>query len=250
MKFHTAIVSFFFLLISLPAWSLQYQALEPGLEYAVFSVPGNSQVKLHLLKVDLKNYRIQPIEAREFKAKSMTVKEMAEKTKALAVINANFFDKDKKPLGLVLKEGRIKNRFHPTYWWASLLIKGPKARIAKVFKSSEVKGYQSGVQAGPRLVISGKAPRLKNKSSPKSAVGIDPAGNLIIIASEGSLPIQELAKILAKPEAKGGIGLRNALNLDGGSSTQLYIKFSEFELSLPSLTKVPVGLGVFRKEKR
>jgi len=94
-------------------------------------------------------------------------------------------------------------------------------------------------------VVNGRTPRLKEEISPKSAVGIDKDGNLILIATEGSVEINKLAKLLAKPEKQGGAGLSQALNLDGGSSTQFYFKSGDRELSIPGLAKVPVGLGVF-----
>lgn len=241
------VLIFLSLFFSSPSLSaITYQKLTDGLEYA--KVPTSlGSVQIHLLKVDLNKFRVQPVLAADYGSKVLSSKNMVKQSKALAVINANFFDKQNIPLGLVLKNGKIKNPFHKTNWWASLLIKGNHARISKVFYPKHVKGYGSGVQAGPRLVISGKVPRLKNKSSPKSAVGIDRQGKLILIATEGSLPIQDLANILAKPSSKGGVGLKNVLNLDGGSSSQLYVKVGDFEKNLPGLVKVPVGLGVFSK---
>lgn len=223
-----------------------FQNLQPGLEYQELVLPqaGNT---LHLLRVDLKKFSIKPIDGRNLGKASFTVKEMAQKKGAIAVINANFFDPDKKPLGLILLDGKIKNAFHPTSWWASFLIKGSKAKITKVFSPAKVKGYQQGIQAGPRLIVNGRPPKLKKEASPKSAIGIDSQGRVLLIATSRPMEIGTLANLLARPKKKGGLGLTQALNLDGGSSTQFFLKTGDTEVYLPGMTKIPVGLGIFSK---
>jgi uncharacterized protein YigE (DUF2233 family) len=224
----------------------EFQSLQPGLEYQELALHQGT-TSLHLLRVDLKKYSIKPIDGRNLGKASLTVKEMAQKKGAIAVINANFFDPDKKPLGLVLLDGKIKNAFHPTSWWASFLIKGTQAKITKVFSPAKVKGYQQGIQAGPRLIVNGRPPKLKKEASPKSAIGIDPQGRVLLIATSSPMEIGALADILARPKKKGGLGLTQALNLDGGSSTQFFLKTADKEVYLPGMTKVPVGLGIFSK---
>lgn len=173
---------------------------------------------------------------------------MAKQSGAVAVINANFFDPSNRPLGLVLKEGRVLNGFHPTQWYAAFLTRNGKAQITKAFEKTHIRGFENGIQAGPRLVSSGRTPKLKNESSPKSVVGIDEAGLVWLIAATGPVEISQLARWLAKPTAKGGLGLPNALNLDGGSSTQFYLKAGKQEVSAPGLSWIPVGLGVFPRK--
>lgn len=147
----------------------------------------------------------------------------------------------------MLRDGKILNGFHGTSWWASLLIKGNQARIAKVFEKSKLGGYQQGIQAGPRLIVGGVPPKLKKEASPKSAIGIDKQGRVILAATLGRVDISDLAELLARPPNKGGLGLIQALNLDGGSSTQFFLHSGDRQIYLPGLTKVPVGLGVFPK---
>ncbi len=249
MSWSTAKISVSFLVFCLflptSAWA-KYQTLQPGLEYQEINLE-NAQTTLHLLRVNLKNFDIKPIDGRALGAPSWTVKEMAKKEGAVAVINANFFDPAKKPLGLVLRDGKILNTFHGTSWWASFLIKENHARITKVFENSQVKGYQQGIQAGPRLIIGGRTPKLKKEASPKSAVGIDKQGRIVFAATLGRVEISDLAKILSAPSNQGGLELTQALNLDGGSSTQFYLNANQREVYLPGLSKIPVGLGVFPK---
>ena len=56
---------------------------------------------------------------------------------------------------------------------------------------------------------------------------------------------EQVAETLRLPESQNGLGLFNALNLDGGSSTQVYSRTRQFRLTVPSFIAVPTGLGVF-----
>ncbi|MDX1387381.1 MAG: phosphodiester glycosidase family protein [bacterium] len=229
-----------------PLHAQQFQQLIPGLEYGTWSPP-TLKINLHLLRIDLTQLQLIPIDGRQLGRTAMTVKEMGRETGALAVINANFFNGLNKPLGLVLKEGKILNPFHPTRWWASFLTKGAQAKILKAFEKTQIRGFENGIQAGPRLVVAGRSPKLKEKSSPKSAIGIDAKGRVLLLVSQENVEINSFARILATPLKEGGLGLKHALNLDGGSSTQFYLKAGSKEVWLPGLSKVPVGLGVFPK---
>lgn len=227
------------------ASALEYRSLEKGLDYAVLQTEATT--KLHLIKIDLSRFTVKVLDARDFKNEALAVKAFSEKSHALAAINANFFDVKNQPLGLVLQEGKLKNPPKKISWWASLLIKGNKANIAKIYEKDAVLAYENGVQAGPRLVVAGKTPKLKEEFSPKSAVGLDRKGRLVLIVSEGGIEINGFAQLLAKKEKDGGAGLFDALNLDGGSSTQFFAKVGDLNLSLPGFARVPIALGVFRK---
>ncbi len=230
--------------VTQPLQALEYQALGEGLAYASWQIPQGITV-LHLLRIDLENFEIRPILASAFGQRADSVQNLAESSKALAAINANFFDENKRALGLVLLREKILSAPQNTSWWAALLLKNHTAQIKKIQTQSQVEGFRHGIQAGPRLVVAGKAMKLKSENSAKSAVGLNRQGYLFLIATDGPIEINQLAQILARPESQGGIGLTQALNLDGGSSAQFFLKTKEKKLSLPGLVKVPVALGVF-----
>ncbi|HCU25893.1 MAG TPA: hypothetical protein DF383_12820 [Deltaproteobacteria bacterium] len=243
----TSALALFFVVSGMPrsAAALTYRHLEKGLDYATLETAGSA--KLHLLKVDLKLFKIKVLDARDFKVSALSVKKLAEKNQALVAINANFFDRDSRPLGLVLQEGRLKNPPKKISWWAGLLLKNASAKIEKIFDPAAPLPYQNAVQAGPRLVVAGRTPKLKEEVSAKSAVGIDRQGKVVFIASEGRIEINRLAALLAKKEQDGGVGLRDALNLDGGSSTQLFARAGNLDLWISGFSDVPIALGVVRK---
>lgn len=246
-SFRVHFLAIFFLLAGFAskAWALEYRSLETGLDYA--TVQTELGTKIHVLKVDLGRFEAKVLDARDLKSTTLAVKTMAEKNKALAAINANFFDASGNPLGLVLQNGKLKNPPKKISWWASLLLKDKAIEIAKNVGAEASLKYQNGIQAGPRLVVNGKTLKLKEEFSPKSAVGIDRQGHLVLIATEGGIEINQFANWLAKREKAGGIGLWQALNLDGGSSTQFFAKAGDLNLWVSGLAKVPVALGIFRK---
>lgn len=202
----------------------------------------STNVTLHALKLDPKKLRLRPIQS----TTPASVKSLAEAHKALVVINANFFDTASKPLGLVVIDGKVTHPFKKISWWSIFCVKGDKASIL------HGNAYRDGlcdqaVEAGPRLVTNGQIPQLKDESSRKTAIGITSDGKVVIVATDGRLPIKKLASLFQKSEAQGGLGCPNAINMDGGTSTQIYANTSGFTLDIPSFIGVPVGLAVFRK---
>src|SRR5262245_15123649 len=94
--------------LALPARAVDYQSVQEGLDYAVLQPsPGSS--KIHLLRVNLKKYRVKVLSARELNSPALSAKAMAEQSHALAAINANFFASGYQPLGLVLEDGKLLN---------------------------------------------------------------------------------------------------------------------------------------------
>lgn len=220
-----------------------WQNLHPGLSYKkLISSYKNHNVSLHVLKVNPQKLTLKPILSQT----PQSVKTLAQNQKALAMLNANFFDTNHKTLGLVVQNKKTLHAFKKISWWSVFCIKN---QTAQIIHSSD---YQSGqcdqaIQAGPRLIVNGKISELKEHVSLKSAVGINNQNEVFLIATENRVPITEFAKILKKPVEKGGLALNQALNLDGGPSTQMYIKTENFSLNLAHFVAVPVGLGVFEK---
>ena len=104
------------------------------------------------------------------------------------------------------------------------------------------------MQCGPRLVVKGEVTRLKKQYARRSCVGLDGVGRILLVATDGStMDATYLARVLAAPEEKSGLGCRDAMNLDGGGSTQLYVGYRGFRLDLRGAWPVPDGLGVFAR---
>lgn len=243
----------FFTLVSCKASSSDWSELSDGFFYRKDQIQNQqeknsnpSKATLHVFKVDPQKYEFKALLA---KNKSAFVREISSENQALLTVNANFFDPQSKPLGLVMNNNKVLNAAKSISWWGLFKILDDKASILHSSEYQKDMKADLAIQAGPRLVIKGNVPQLKTETSPKTAIGISKEGFIFIMISLDSLEIRSLAKHIRLPVSRGGLGIENALNLDGGSSSQAYAKIDNFELDLPSFVKVPVALGVFKKER-
>ena len=236
----------FFVLFLLPihsAKAVDWQNLQTGLDYTKISVVyAGTPVSIHALKVNLANFKISPI----YTPARSSVKSMAMAHDAAAVINANFFEPSGKPLGLIINEKTQINPLKDISWWSVLCFKNQVGQISHL-TTYQTDQCDNAIQAGPRLVVQGVVSQLKENISKKSAIGFNSKGEFFIIASENALPISLFAEILHLKNSEGGLELNDVLNLDGGSSTQIYARANGFILDIPNFVPVPVGLGVFPK---
>lgn len=162
---------------------------------------------------------------------------------ALAVLNASYFDERGRPLGLLVEDGRMLSRANERGWaWAAI----SSGRLVLRQAREEVPpGVTQAVQAGPLLVRAGAAlPSSSPRRARRSFLGSDASGRIVLGATNGSLLLGELAALLARPESEGGAGLVEAINLDGGSSSQLWIAGDEPPLKVGGIP-VPAFVAVF-----
>lgn len=235
--------SFFVLMILFSTPAFAWQQLENGLFYKKSEIiSAGNPVVLHALKVNPKKFKIRPV----YDKTGLFAKIHAEQKKAVAVINANFFDPQGHVLGLLKQSNVVLNPKKDVSWWSVFCVKNSAAQIIHQSKYHDSM-CEDAVEAGPRLVVNGAIPALKKENSYKTAVGVNKMGEVILLVTADPVPIGELAQLFVLPENRNGFDCPNAMNLDGGSSTQMYVKTNSFELSIPSLMKFPAGLGVFRK---
>ena len=102
--------------------------------------------------------------------------------------------------------------------------------------------YRLVVQGIPRLLVGGKVQQLKAQIAERTAVCAE--GNVVVLVVSTKAEATTFARFLADPPDQGGLGCWDALNLDGGPSTQLVVKLSALALSLPGGSGVPNALVV------
>ena len=99
------------------------------------------------------------------------------------------------------------------------------------------------MQCGPRLVIDGKIPKLKEGIGERSALGITADQHWIIAVTEhGWMSTTEFAEWL-----KQAGGVVNALNLDGGSSSQLFYSGNKRVIEITNMATVADGVAILRR---
>ena len=169
---------------------------------------------------------------------------------AAVVLNAGYYGAGGRPLGYFRSGGRVFN--------ARVLYRG--RRIALHFGALFTVAREGGapaivsrgrfreadaaeaLQAGPLLVKDG-APvpglaRYREYARParRTLLALDACGRLLVLVSESEtrgVSWCELQKYLLLPESRGGPGVRDAMNLDGGASSQLWAHAGGREILIP-----------------
>jgi exopolysaccharide biosynthesis protein len=230
-----------------------WKKIDSGLAYAKISfraTDGSGRTNtLHAFKVNPRKFKLDVMTAAPNREMGEHIDSMAKRTGALVAVNGGFFTPEHKSIGLLVKSGKQINKLHNTSWWSVFAVHGGKPIILRPWQAKGKHNFQMAVQAGPRLVVNGSIPKLKtDHNNARTAIGITKKGRVIIVATEGSgLTMRELAEKMRAPSSKGGLACVNAMALDGGSSTQLYADADPVKLTISGLSRIPNGVGIFRK---
>lgn len=221
--------------VASPPW----QSLHAGIDYRVLS-PGQLSpfAQLHIFKLDLGLTTLHFCPNPDNKT---TVKQNASVNDALITVNGGFFSPDYKPLGLRVRQGKILSPIKKISWWGIFYIKNRKAHLVSLKQYRHTKRVSFAIQAGPRLIINGRIPKLKKGMAERTALGITKTGKVIIVVSEHtSLSTSYLAQLM-----RDELGCVYAINLDGGGSTQLFAHIGDFKRHIHGFSRIPDPLCVY-----
>jgi len=237
-------------LLASPKPAYHWNLLSDGIVYTKYSfeVGPEQRTTIHAFQIEPSKVRLDVVIADSRQQLGTTAKELAKTKKAAAVINGGFFTEAHKSIGLLIQNGKTISKIHKTSWWSIFGLKdgAPFITTPRDFTSSTM--ISMAVQAGPRLVIDGNIPKLKEGVAVRSAVGITKDGKVVLVVTKDSpITLQELAQRMKRSRYEGGLECVNAMALDGGGSTQLYAKIKKFELSIEGLSYITNGLAVFLK---
>lgn len=227
---------------------LQWEPIAPGLEYAKINAFGLGSRGIHAFRFDLKNYQLQLVYTKQ-QNRLIDIASLVHANRAIIGVNGGFFTPDLKPLGLRINQGKITSPIKNTTWWGIFFTRELQAYIVAANQFKPSKDINFAVQSGPRLIVNGQIPSLKPGVANRTALGIT-RDNKIILLATANFPLStlELAKIMKAPTDQGGLNCDNVLNLDGGSSTQLYARLNNFSLSVPSFAMVTDAVLVIPKK--
>lgn len=224
-----------------------WRALAPGIRLRTvsFTATSGESMKVHEVSLDPTRASLRVTLASEPAAVAVT----AAQTRALAALNASYFDEDRRPLGYLKIDGRVINGSVATgaAFTGVLTVKG---RVARIVSRAAFDGHRAdtALQAGPRLVADG-APTVglrETRAFRQSGVAVTRAGQVVLYATDGSyrgITWAEMQRLLTGPAACGGIDPRDVLNLDGGSSSQIYVRTPGAIITTGFPTSVPVILA-------
>lgn len=151
-----------------------------------------------------------------------TLRDALKSHNASAGINGNYFHEDFTPLGLTVSNGKTIHESERAKLLSGLILV-QKNRIELVRAGSQRPGpYDQALQTGPWLVEKSAPIEGLNaaKLARRSLVATDGKGHWAILAFS-PVSLADTAAILALPGFGGGWSVRDALNLDGGSSTSM-----------------------------
>ncbi|HYR28521.1 MAG TPA: phosphodiester glycosidase family protein, partial [Thermoanaerobaculia bacterium] len=164
-------------------------------------------------------------------------------------VNANFFDKARAPMGIIVRSGEVVQQPRTTSWQSIFLItKEGRPRVILPEKWSDYRtSARMAVQAGPRLVVDGHTVQLKpNYSAPRVGVCIQWDRDLLFFATPDTqkFHVTEIAKIARRKEDQGGLACRDAMLFDGGHSVNFFV---DGEVSISG---DPVPVYIYAAEKK
>ena len=180
------------------------------------------------------------------------LRSLTRQSDGVAGINAHFFDENDRPLGLLIENGEQQQKLHRSgrvLTGIFAIKKGiPTISLRERFLSD---GASMAVQAGPRLIEDGKRVAMGDDegTSRRSGVALTKSNEVILYATVLRFPgasFDDIQAMLLDP----ALGVWQAMNLDGGGSSQLFIakqRNVENEIFITGGDAVPVGLIVKRR---
>jgi uncharacterized protein YigE (DUF2233 family) len=162
-----------------------------------------------------------------------------------AVANGGFFDTDGRTLGLRIARGKQISPLRSADW--GVFYVSPKG--ARIVHTREWAGWskrvksrvREAVQCGPRLVVDGRVLHLKPQWARRTGVGIMRDGRIVLAVTEDEMSFAAWAALWAR---RDGLNCVDALNLDGGGSTQLAIRTAKTTYDVGGAWPVPDVVGL------
>ena len=161
------------------------------------------------------------------KPSGSTAEEVMAASKALLVVNGGFFwikpSGALAPTGLLVVDGVKLAGMKKCRACSAVLYTDVKGlHIGRPVELSGKRGILSALQTGPMLVEAGKAQDYKADGPAAARTAVCTTGqSIIVVASVQPMTLYDLAALMASAPGEGGFGCQEAINLDGGPSTQL-----------------------------
>ena len=219
-----------------------WRTLAPGIEYkdiaATHLTPWSH---IHAFRIDLKNNQLSLTTAKETHQDFASAEDYARFSHALIAINGGFFDKNYHPLGLRIRNHQELSPIKSISWWGIFYTQQNHAHLSCVRQFNQSSRIDFAIQSGPRLLVDGRILSLRDGKAERSALGITRDGKVIVLVTEhAAITTTELAQLMKAPP----LNCQQALNLDGGSSSQLSANVGGFHLNVHGFSNVSDGVIV------
>ncbi|BCM94296.1 hypothetical protein IAD21_06201 [Abditibacteriota bacterium] len=188
----------------------------------------------HAFPVTIRAFRAPASAFRVVGKRYLTATGWLQQTRARVVVNGGYFDGNGHPMGFRAGKNTENSKLRRADWGV-FWVKDGVAHLSHTRDFDPSEHPEEAIQCGPRLVVDGKPTDLKPQWARRTGVGIDRRGRVVLAVSDGELSLDEWAKIWASPS---GLDCVQALNMDGGPSTQLAVS-GERQLNVEGGWPVP-----------
>ena len=210
--------------------------------HRVLTLHNDRALEVHLVRFERNRATLRVLDL----APGMTVADAVEAHGGLAGVNGGYFKPDHTPLGLVVSKG---DTLHA--WERSKILTGVLAvtpRGASLLRAAEFKpgpGIREALQAGPFLVDRGRAVAGLNATRlAERTVLLAESKGVVALLTTAPVSLAELSQLLATPGLWAGLKIERALNLDGGSSTALWVAAEPAAYSRPEWKPVRNAVAI------
>src|SRR5687768_16339236 len=211
--------------------------LGPGLHYeraVIAAKPAAGEPCIDVVRADLTVFKLRVLTASR-EGRSFPAPKWADTFRLVAVTNAGMFHANGTPVGMIVEDGVVLRRDHPTY--GGYLAFDPRSasdpavtiagRDCAGFDLAALqKRYRSIVQSNRLLGCAGEAlPWIDKKQYSAAAIGVDRAGRVVFLHARGAVTMSELAQSVA------ALDLSGAVFLEGGPEASLVVRGADGELA-------------------
>jgi uncharacterized protein YigE (DUF2233 family) len=212
----------------------------------VSAVAGKPTIPLVVVRLDLAEVQLRVAYAPE---RPRALRGWFDETQSLLAINGGFFDTQYRGTALVIADGEASGTSYEGF--GGMLAVTPAGSVAlrplRDQPYDPTEPLAQAMQSSPMLVFPGGAPAVvedDGRRARRTAVALDRAGHLLLIVSPTSdFTLSGFADWLSRSD----LDVDRALNLDGGSSTGLFLKAGILNERIDSLGPLPLVLLVDRK---
>jgi exopolysaccharide biosynthesis protein len=222
-----------------------WNKVAPGVEVRTedWKIPGGDEDTVTIVRFDLHKIKLsvgyQP-------QQPLLLHEWMQQERALAIINGGYFDQEDIATALVVSNGKFFGESYAGF--GGMLSQDTRGNVR--LRSLHQQPYDpnkeqlaQATQSSPMLMVGGKRTQFNADASQtrRSVVAMDKQGRLLFIASPGQVfSLDQLADQLASSD----LSIDVALNLDGGSSTGLYVNGGSPPIEIDSIAKLPLVIIV------
>ena len=213
-----------------------WQSIADGMEWRTLLPNGDELAQIVVIRIEPGRFRFRAI-YREGDPQSLAAWRALEPSASL-IINANFFDRDHRVLGVVVSDGIRYGAAYSDRGGLFVQRSGSPTVTSTLSPQSQIdSSVQQAIQGFPLLVDQGQPAYVGSphgERNRRTLIAEDKSGNILIMVSPFlGLSLHELSAYL--PET--GLEIVTAVNLDGGGSTMLALPAADY--FLPSFDAVP-----------